>query len=157
MSASRHRFKKGSSSHVGTMTFGLRGTLHVPQPSPLVVRRKTTTRCCYCTARAHFGCILAFLACEEAKFHLSECSQLFRRIYRAVRGLLTSSCAVAVGPQFPRPWRRRGFINTVPKQPQPRDFVTPSGGCQHRDRWQQLISNDPGSRSMIRCRSDPPR
>ena len=149
---------------------------------------ETTTRCCYCTARAHFDGILAFLACEEVKLHLLECFACFVAVYSvaawslghpecccggtAVPPALASSRVyqhraettpaqrnvISVGRMSSlRPQRKATSAGRVPTL-RPQREVT-SVGRFPLTLIDQLtnISNDPGSRSMIRSRSDPPR
>ena len=73
----------------------------------------------------------AFLACEEVKLHPSdEClADVPSLCANAVRGLRPPRVTVAVELQFPRPWRRRGFIDIAPK-PSPVNLVSPPGSIR---------------------------
>ena len=159
----------------------------------MVVRRKTTTRCCYCTARAHFDGTLAFLACEEVKLHLLECFRIClvavlqrRSVTKSVTtwplGHPECCCGgTAVPPALASSRVYQHRAETTPAQRnvisvgrmsslRPQRKATSAGRVSTLRPQREVtsvgrfpltlidqltnISNDPGSRSMIRSRSD---
>ena len=151
----------------------------------MVVRRKTTTRCCYCTARAHFDGILAFLACEEVKLHLFECFACFVAVYSVAAWSLSHPECCCGGTAVPpalassRVYQHRAETTTAQRNVisvrrmsslRPQRKATSAGRVPTLRPQREVtfvgrfpltlidqltnISNDPGSRSMIRSRSD---
>ena len=121
----------------------------------MVVRRKTTTRCCYCTARAHFDGILAFLACEEVKLHHLKCFACFVAVCSvAAWSFDHPECCCGGTAVPPALASSRVYQHRAETTPTQRNVTSVGRVSALRPLTliDQLtnISNDSGSRSMIR-------